>query len=372
MKIMNQKLGIMILVLFLAPFSLQKEKLKFETASKTLAQNTNIYGNLWKELFTVPRTTACSKKRLLKRIRKQLEEEGLLGQRTKKKPFAWVLQWGYGQASYFFDYLDPVLRDEVVKQYKGIWELAKTFPNVDSSYPDPFDFKNLITQDNAKLTKKVQQQLKLFTKNFDENIYNLSINAVQVKKAMNTFKWYVDPVNPNYPQKFVMKYDMNFDGRLNPREFILASIWHNKQMIGIPPPVCEQCFFEVGKMIDAIFLYLDCDNDGFLSAEEIWKNLPNLNRKTETFNMFAFGVDTSIRTAAINDFILKHTNSKDGYISRREFKIGILLGYWDRQTEKDKILDNDSRTMKNLRWTENNMIDVALYRYYKTKMAKSG
>src|SRR5690606_33941141 len=100
-----------------------------------------------------------------------------------------------------------------------------------------------------------------------------------------------------------------------------------------------------------------------------WKGLPNLNRKTDMFNMFAFGNDESIRTAAINDFILKHSKSKDGYISRREFRLGILLGFWDRQTEESRIVEDDSRALKKLRWSENNMVDIALYNYYKKKIA---
>ena len=88
--------------------------------------------------------------------------------------------------------------------------------------------------------------------------------------------------------------------------------------------------------------------------------------------MFAFGNDENIRTAAINDFILKHSTAKDGFISRREFRIGTLLGYWDRQTEISKVVLDDSRTLKKLRWSENNMIDVALYSYFKKKMSATG
>jgi len=292
----------------------------------------------------------------------------LPGQKTKLKPFYWVKQWGYGPAAYFFDFVDPILRDKATNEFKLIFSAAQKFPQADSDYPDPFDFKKLISQDNKKLNKKLLKQLKQFTKNFDEAIYNVSLNSVQVRKALMVFKWYMDPVNPNYPQRVVMKYDMNFDGRLNYREFILASIYHNKQIVGKPSPICDFCYFEIGKLIDAIFLYLDCNNDGYLSAEEMWRNLPNMERHTEQFNMFSFGNDENIRTAAINDFILKNTKAKDGYVSRSEFRVGLLLGFWDRQTEPLKIVADDSRTMKNLRWEEHNMIDIALYNYYKKKM----
>ena len=61
---------------------------------------------------------------------------------------------------------------------------------------------------------------------------------------------------------------------------------------------------------------------------------------------------------------------KNGKITRTEFRVGLLLGFWDRQTEKTQIISNDSRNMKNLRWEEDDMIDVALYNHYKKKLAK--
>jgi hypothetical protein len=163
-----------------------------------------------------------------------------------------------------------------------------------------------------------------------------------------------------------MNYDLNFDGRLNPREMILGSIWNNQQTIG--SPICDHCFFELSKTFDAIFIYLDCNNDGLLSAEEMWKNLPKIKRNTEKFNIFAFGNDESIRTSSINDFILKNSKIRDGFITKNEFRIGLLLGFWDRQTEFTKILTNDSRALKKLRWQEDEMIDIALYNFTRKKM----
>jgi len=101
---------------------------------------------------------------------------------------------------------------------------------------------------------------------------------------------------------------MNYDGRLNPREFILGSLHNNIQTVG--SPLCDHCFFDISKNIDAIFLYLDCNNDGLLTAEEIWTNLPKMKRNTEKYNIFSFGNDENIRTAAINDFVLKKYGSQ--------------------------------------------------------------
>lgn len=333
----------------------------------TTELNQSFYSDMWKTLFTIPRLTACSKTRLVRRIRNKLLEE-IYTQKGKKRPFWWIKQWGYGPTAYFFDYLDPVLQQKAALEFKLIYSAISKFPQVDSKYPDPYDFKSLISKDNNSLTKKMIKRLKLFTQNFDETIFNVSLNAVQIRTAISTFKWTSDLSNPNYPAKFVSKYDMNYDGRLNFRELILGSIYHNQQLVGLPEPLCSFCYFDIGKTIDAIFLYLDCDNDGYLAAEELWGNLQKLRRPTQQWNLYSFGIDDNIRTASINDFILKNSKSKDGYISRREFRVGLLLGFWDRQTEPTKIVDDDSRNLKKLRWKENHMIDVSLYNFYKKKM----
>jgi len=267
---------------------------------------------------------------------------------------------------FFFDFIDPVLRDSVVNEFQSMYGNLTSFPVDDGSTQDPFDFKKLVSKDKTTLSKKDLARLDKFTKNYDANVYDGSANFVQIKAAMKKWKWMTNPGEPNFLKQFLMKYDMNYDGRLNPREFILGSLYENKQTVG--SPLCEFCFFEIGKILDAIFMYLDCNNDGLLQAEEIWNNMSKLNRNSEKWNLFSFGNDENIRTAAVNDFILKNMKMKKGYLSRREFRVGILLGYWDRQTEFSQVLSDDSRNMKNLRWKEDDMVDIALYNYYKKKI----
>lgn len=343
-------------------------KVNDKSTDKSVAQtDQSIYSKMWDELFSVPRGKACSSTKLRARVRRELIEEGLYpGQRIKKKKFWWIKQWGYESAAYFFDYIDPVLREPVIKEFQALYKDVSAFPIVNTEIPDPFDYKQMIQKNSAFLSKQQIKQIKLFTKNFDPDIYNLSVNYPQIHAAINKWKWNVNPGDASVYRRFIMNYDLNFDGRLNPREMILASIWNNKQTIG--SPICDHCFFELAKTFDAIFLYLDCNNDGLLSAEEMWKNLPKIRRDTEKWNIFAFGNDESIRTASINDFILKNSKIKDGFITRNEFRIGLLLGFWDRQTEYTKILTDDSRTLKKLRWQDDEMIDIALYTFTKKKM----
>ena len=334
------------------------------------AAEQSIFESMWAKLFKVPRTTTCSKDKLIKRIKKQLQEEGTLaGQKIKKSKFWWVKQWGFGQSAYLFDFLDPILREPTLEEFRALFKDLMAFPLESTTFSDPYDFKKLISQDNSNLSKKMLKKIKLFTKNYDASVYDVSANTVQIQAALKKWKWAVSPGDPSVYQRIVMKYDMNFDGRLNAREMILASLHNNKQTVG--SSLCEHCYFDIGKTLDAIFLYLDCDNDGLLSAEDIWANLPSIARNTEKWNMFSFGNDQSIRTAAINDFILKNMKIKSGKITRNEFRVGILLGIWDRQTEKTQIIGDDGRNMKKLRWEENDMIDIALFNYYKKKMAKS-
>jgi len=157
-------------------------------------------------------------------------------------------------------------------------------PQNDPKIPDPFEFKKIASLDNTSLSKKVIKQLKLFTKYFDSAVYDASANVPQIQTALTKWKWNLNPGDSRQYQKFVIKYDMNYDGRLNPREFILGSLHNNIQTVG--SPLCDHCFFDISKNIDAIFLYLDCNNDGLLTAEEIWTNLPKMKRNTEKYNIF--------------------------------------------------------------------------------------
>ena len=346
-----------------------KMKATSQTQVQTMSNSEQaVFTAMWDNLFKIPRGTACSKTNLLAKIRRELIEEGLypgMNYNSQRGPFWWVKQWGYEAGAYFFDFLDPVLKDQVANEFDFIYSALTAFPTVDTSIPDPFDFKKMVAK-GGNLTSKKLKMIKKFTENYDPASYSISANLPQVQAAIVKWKWQINPGDPTYFRRFIQKYDMNYDGRLNPREFILASLWHNKQSVG--SPLCDHCYFDVGKTLDAIFLYLDCDNNGLLSSEEIWGNLPKIKRVDQRWNMFAFGNDESIRTAAVNDFILKHGRTKDGFITRPEFRVGILLGFWDRQTETSKVLHDDSRTLKNLRWEEGDMIDIALYSYYKKKM----
>jgi len=225
-----------------------------------------------------------------------------------------------------------------------------------------------MSQSDAKMSKKALNDLKVLNKNYDPAIYNISINAVQLRKAMIDWKWAVDFGLSDFAKSFIKRYDMNGDGRLNVRELILGSIEHNKHLFG--SQTCTHCYDEISRKLDAIFMYLDCDNDGLLSAEDLWNNLSKLKRPSGEYNMFVLANDAGIRTAAVNDFILKNMKIRNGNITKVEFRNAIIFGMWDRQTDFYKIIEDESRTLKDLRWKDDNMVDIKAYQYIKELMLR--
>jgi len=324
----------------------------------------------WAKLFRVPRKTACSGTSRISNLRRDAVEErqerGKSQGTHARRKFDWVKQWGYGASAYLFDFLDPIIRDQAANDMFSMNAALKAFPNFDTAYADPFDFKKMITQDTGNVSRRMLRKLKRFTKNYNPQIYDISANAVQVKKALLSWKWRADSQG-NFAEKFVSNYDMNFDGRLDAREFILGSIIHNKGLIGTQ--LCQHCYSTSSNTFDAIFLYLDCNENGWLSAEEFWMNLQNLKRSNDKYNIFSYGSSDSLRTAAVNDFILKNGKSREGFVSRAEFIQGMLLGLWDRQTEKTGVVLDDSRTMKSFRWRDDGTTDIALFNFFKKRMS---
>jgi len=204
---------------------------------------------------------------------------------------------------------------------------------------------------------KVLSNLKNINANYVKEIFDISVNAVQLHIAMKKWKWVIDSSLADYAQDFIMKYDANGDGRLSPRELILGAIDHNRTLYGSPNVkfLFEPLMFKLIAMFD----FIDCSGKGYISAERIWTNIPNLQRGDGNANKYnIFGLNKTLRMTAINDFVLKTHDSKNGLLNMQEFISGILFGFWNRQTSNTLIVEDDSRSLINLRWTSNNA-DVA-------------
>jgi hypothetical protein len=138
---------------------------------------------------------------------------------------------------------------------------------------------------------------------------------------------------------------------------------------------CKNCMEDIiKKVIDPVYLYIDCNGDNFVNAEDIWTSLKGLERKEGDglYNIYQCVIDgTEVRTVSINDFILKSQKSLPGKLSRDEWRVGILVGYLGRQIKDDKIFVDlaanaqkgpsylDANNLKNLRWRDNGKVDIS-------------
>jgi hypothetical protein len=326
-------------------------------------------GQIWNDLFTVSRTTSCkaeiNAQKILAEVKAE-EERKYSGSDSivNDSAFAWIKRWGFGPVAYLLDFWDPLFRAEVIQEFKAIHNATMhEDPENTPEYKDVFDFAGRIATAPPEKQAALMRDLKKFEKSYDPVIFKLSANSVQIMKALKSFNWFIDPGMADYAAEFVTKFDINHDGRLNPRELILGSIVYNNGILGSKK--CNHCYTKIARRIGALFTYLDCSETGFLNADQMWKGLPELRRPTSQYNIFGYGNSENIRTNAINDFILKNEKGKDAAVSKDEFIAGILLGVWDRQVTENSILDDDSRNLKKLRWSDNNMVDTAAYNYVK-------
>jgi hypothetical protein len=323
-------------------------------------------GQIWDDLFTVPRTTACREEINRARIRDVIaaEDAGRGGVIINDSKFGWIKKWGFGPVAYLMDFWDPLFRKDVLDEFNAIHNSTMhEDPEDTAEYKDVFDFSGRIATAPAEQQAALMKDLKAFENSYDPVIFKLSANSVQIMKAIKNFKWAVDPGMPDYAADFVTRYDMNHDGRLNPKELLLGAIMYNKGVLG--SKICNHCFSKIAGRIGALFTYLDCAESGFINADQMWKYLPELRRPSVYYNIFGYGNSENIRTNAINDFVLKNEKAKDAYVSKDEFVVGILLAIWDRQVSDTSIVDDDSRNLKKLRWSDNNMTDTAAYNYVK-------
>lgn len=325
-------------------------------------------GTYWKELFSGSREGSCKKavgkKVALAKI-EQEKKKNVKGRSAEETKLPWVRRWGYGDAAYFFDFLDPVFQKYIIDAFDESYETLKSIDNKDTDYyQDVFDIEKLIKSNpkSKNTTINSEADFKKINKNYNKIVYDNSINTVQLNKAMKDWGWFIPPGLKDYAYDIVSKYDVDGDGRLNPREMMLANIHSNQDVVRYGK--CMYCLADVARRLDAMFIFLDCENKGAISVEDLWKKLPKLVRPDNRWNIYGIDTIENIRTAALNDFCLKNGIAKQGYITKKEFRTGVMLGYWDRQTSIKEIVKDDSRNLKNLRWDERGMKDRVAYRVY--------
>jgi Ca2+-binding EF-hand superfamily protein len=370
------KLALFLFFLLSVSCAASHLKTKSQVLSKTeFLSNTFLTesqaGELWKGLFTTDRGSNCKPTTIKK-------TDILLNTRGKNLPddsassawgsnqvsFSWIKKWGNGPISYFMDFLDPVFsKDFIEESTQIVTEMLKISNKDTDDFKDQFSLSMIPAAKNNPLTKESDYE-KLGPK-FKKVVYENSCNTNQLNQAIKKWGWYSTEDTPDQAVDLINKYDLNGDGRLSPRELILSTIVHNGNAKG--ELLCYRCFFMQRKKLDAMFIYLDCTNKGFITAEELWNKLPQLKRSNKSWNIFSSGNSDTIRTNAVNDFILKNSNSVDGGITKDEFTLGILLGFWDRQTDDIHIIKDTSKSMKDYRWSKDGKTDIIANDYLQAK-----
>jgi len=320
--------------------------------------------NLWDKLFTITRSSNCEKTRVYDDIINEYYRNNDIGGMYSSK-FYWVKQWGYGPVSYLFDYLDSALRDDIVSDFKEIYMNISSWNNKPfSNYTDSLDLSTKKKNPRARLL--YAKYLKEYDQKVNSGYFKYAINTIQLHIAMPKLGWWIPDKKGDYAREFILKYDIDGDGRLNARELILGAIRENKFVFNNKH--CTLCFKKSIAKIDAIFSYLNCAHTGYIDAEQMWGAFPLLNRPTSQYNIFNIKNNYSIRTNSVNDLVLKNYRTKDGFLNKDEFRQGILLGFWDRQTTQSGIIKGDSRNLKSLRWSDDGMIDTVAYNYFKESL----
>lgn len=307
---------------------------------------------LWTQLFTSQRQQSCvnSKINSSVKINNQQSIDGSITSKSSGSIKQFIKKWGYGAVAYLIDYLDAVLLKDMITDFSKIFDELRSVSSISTGYKDPYDIM-------LNSRGSTEEDLKLANPNYVKEIFENSINAIQLNAVMKKWGWNIGEVS-DYAKEFVSKFDINTDGRLNAREMILGIIVQHQDSANL----CYNCLLLLKKKLSVIFREMDCLNKGYLSSEEIWSKLPDLNRKNEVrWNLFSIENNNNIRTASINDFILKNGDSKQGIVTESQFVSGILLAFWDRQTSQLGIISNDSQSLKSLRWSDDGMKDKLAY-----------
>lgn len=275
------------------------------------------------------------------------------------------------QIQYFFDYLDDVFQKDLTGEFTALIKDAKAV-EAEADFDDPYSTDKLMfywsngqegrdpVKDDGKPQQIKSDELKKYRKWFDSADWDNSFSAGKIAAIIKKFGWSANTNMPFFWKRLIDKYDFDGNGRLNAREFLFYAIWENYKNY----QQCKQhCFKKIiDEKINPLFTFFDCDTDGYIDSENLWAGTKYLKRTNEKYDFYKCEVPRAYnkyyRTHAPNDFVLRNWDVADGYLNREEFRKGILLGYWDRQSNKNTIVTDDSVNGKAKRWDATGVKDL--------------
>jgi Ca2+-binding EF-hand superfamily protein len=293
----------------------------------------------------------------------------------KKKQNNWIQETEkLDQIPYFFDYIDDIFQKEISKEFKELIEEAKRIPEEDQKiFDDPYSADKLLfywshgqegrdpIKGKADTAPVDLLKLKQFNPEFDLELWKESFSAAKISNIIKTFGWSSIRPIPYFFKRLIDKYDFNGNGRLDHKEFLFFAIWENYKNYSTCQKHCFKNLIET--IINPLFTFFDCDQDGYINSENLWEGMRYLKRSApEKYNFYKCEVpkpyNKYYRTHAPNDFVLKNYEVADGYLNKEEFIKGILLGYWERQTKPMLVVDDDSINKKSERWDTSALKDL--------------
>lgn len=198
---------------------------------------------------------------------------------------------------------------------------------------------------------------------FNVYIWSKSVSISEMENNIKIFELPVESDQKYQAYQAVVNFDFNGDGRLSLFEYIEMIILEVIPKMNVVD--CRNCLREtVVKLIQPIFYYLDCDNNGYLDYEEMFTAMEKLKKPQHLCDMFKCKDESGEykRTDAINDFIIKAPfktfEVKDDGINKFDFAARILAGYLMRHVRENSIESGEFYTRKLERW--NNLMDEDL------------
>jgi hypothetical protein len=271
---------------------------------------------------------------------------------------------GWDSSAYFFDFLDDVLQKDIVTEFDRIFkEAQKIKPSPD--YKDPYALDRILGLNGKSVPPKEELYKKIISisPSFNPSVWESSISIGQIQIILSEWNWFTNTAKTDPAKYLVDRYDYDGDGRLNPREFLIAMIRNNKRVVD-GEKKCKNCMEHIiATKIDPIHIFLDCGAKDQITSEQIWAGLKKLKRSKLGYDIFKCTLEGGkYRTSAVNDFVLKSHQMVEGKLTKVEFRLGILTGYWDRQTDNTKIYLDDAHNMKKLRWAQDGNVDIVCER----------
>lgn len=273
-------------------------------------------------------------------------------------------QIGYGPSAYLFDFLDDILQRDITIEFVRIWNEARTLV-APSEYKDPYTLESILGYSSETAPKIGESELinKIMSLSpaFSADVWKISLTCGQIDKILKEWGWFYDFTKTDPAKLLVDRFDFDGDGRLNPREFLLAMIYNNKKVVdSATKQRCKNCLeILIETKIDPIFSYMDCTSINVVSADDMWKNFRFLKRtKSDVYDIYKCKLENgNYRTSAVNDFLLKSHKIIDGRLNKEEFRYGLLTGYWDRHTDSLRIYPDDTKNLKSVRWSVDGVHD---------------